>query len=297
MTETYIAGIDIGGSHITAALIDVEKRMVLEQTKKRAPVNSQEAADLIIQSWVQTIEESFDVLGLVPGKLAVAMPGPFDYAVGTSLMQGQNKFDALYGINIKELLAAALHLSPSAISFANDAACFLQGELFGGVATGTHAAFGLTLGTGFGSARASNGHAEDANLWCAPFKDGIAEDYLSGRWLARRYSELTGSDVADLKELVGDGFRNSHWKTVFEEFGSNLGEFLAPYLKSENVELVVLGGSIAHSFELFNPALQRHLEENDIRARIYKSTLGEDAAMLGAVSFSINEPSHLATYT
>lgn len=286
MTGSFIAGIDIGGSHITVALVDVEKRLVVEQSKKRALINSQEAAEIVIQEWAKTIRESFDGFGLAAHQLAIAMPGPFDYAKGISLMQGQNKFDALYGLNIKQMLATELGLAASDISFANDAACFLQGELFGGVAKGFHSTFGLTLGTGFGSARAFDGYAEDANLWCAPFYDGIAEDFLSGRWLTKRYHELTGRQLPDVKALTEDNGRNG--QKVFETFGNNLGLFLTPYLKSENTEVVVLGGSIAQSFHLFYPALQQQLDNHAIDAKVYKSTLGENAAMLGAVGFSLS---------
>ena len=136
-------------------------------------------------------------------------------------MQGQNKFDAFYGKNIKELLATALHISAADISFANDAACFLQGELFSGAAKGASSAFGLTLGTGFGSAVARNGFAEDANLWCAPFKEGIAEDYLSGRWLTQRFAQLTGTDVLHVKDLVDQHKGGNDCQLVFEEFGEN----------------------------------------------------------------------------
>jgi len=290
MSGKFIAGIDIGGSHITVALIDVEKRQVLEPTRKRTLINSQESADKILKTWVQTIKSSFAELGLLPNQLAIAMPGPFDYAVGISLMKGQNKFDALYGLNIKELLAKELQLNPSDISFANDAACFLQGELFGGVAQGYQSAFGLTLGTGFGSARAINGFAEDADLWCAPFKTGIAEDFLSGRWITQRYQELTGNDIDGVKQLIEDDKSNNACHTVFKEFGNNLGQFLSPYLKADNTELVVIGGSIAQCFSLFSSALEESLNSNSLQVKIEKTTLGENAAMLGAASFSLIKP-------
>ena len=295
MTGNYIAGIDIGGSHITVALIDVEKRVVLEHTKKRNPIDSQGTVDGIIESWVQTIKASFSELNLQPNKLAIAMPGPFDYAVGISLMQGQNKFDAFYGKNVKELLATALNISAADISFANDAACFLQGELFNGAAKDSYSAFGLTLGTGFGSAVASNGFAEDANLWCAPFKEGIAEDYLSGRWIIKRYAELTGTDVKQVKELVDEHSGKNACQLVFNEFGKNLGTFLSAYLKTEKAEMLVLGGSIAQSFELFNEALQQQLNNEGVQIEVCKSTLGENATMLGAASFSLHRPMHIAT--
>jgi glucokinase len=289
MMESYIAGIDIGGSHITTALIDTQKRVILEQTKMRTLVNALDGAEYIIASWAGNIKESFDALGITPNKLGIAMPGPFEYQEGISLMKGQGKYDSLYGLNIRELLSEQLKLEPEYISFANDAACFLQGEVFCGAARTKETVFGLTLGTGLGSARAVNGFAKDANLWCSPFKNGVAEDYLSGRWIVNRFYELTNRKVRNVKELIEDESLNSCCNQIFIEFGNNLGEFLEPFIIEEKISLVVLGGSITNSFTLFYPALRKYLQEKSLSTEVCKSSLGEDAAMLGAVSYYLQQ--------
>ena len=80
------------------------------------------------------------------------MPGPFDYEEGVSLITGLHKFESLYGLNVKELLAASLHIVPGMIQMNNDAICYLAGERkAGAVKDGSYVA-GLTLGTGLGSA-------------------------------------------------------------------------------------------------------------------------------------------------
>ena len=91
--------------------------------------------------------------------------------------------------------AGCLDISPSGIKFMNDASCFLHGEVFCGAAYKCEEALGFTLGTGLGSAIYKNGIAEDGEMWCSAYKDGIAEDYLSTRWFERRYKELTGKDI------------------------------------------------------------------------------------------------------
>src|SRR5690349_18559962 len=94
--KRLIVGIDIGGSHITAALIDLEKQCVLEESKVRSRVNSNGPAEEIIGTWLQVIK---DVIAVAPQRitdLRLAMPGPFDYENGISLIKGMNKYESLY---------------------------------------------------------------------------------------------------------------------------------------------------------------------------------------------------------
>lgn len=289
MMDSLIAGVDIGGSHITAALVDLDKKIILETSWRRMAVNSQGSAQDIISCWSRVIGDCFRAGGMEPSKIGIAMPGPFDYREGIALMKDQNKYDALYGLNVKELLAGRLHLAPEDISLANDAACFLQGEVFCGVATKADPVLGLTLGTGLGSARATAGLAEDANLWCSPFKEGMAEEYLSTRWFVQRYEALTGHRVRDVKELVDRKEADPAVGKIFCEFGKSLGEFLSPLVAAENSQLVVVGGSIAQSFPLFAPALQSVLEEAGLKVNVKRSVLGENAALLGAVSYCLKD--------
>src|SRR5690606_6548620 len=133
---------------------------------------------------------------------------------------------------------------PHNIELINDAESFLQGEVFAGTAQGFSKVAGLTLGTGLGTSRYRHGKAEDANLWCASFKGSIAEDFLSTRWFLARYLELTGVKLKGVKELTSLSGKDAHVKTVFDEFGKNLGMFLAQYIMPEKPEVIILGGNI-----------------------------------------------------
>src|SRR5688572_21060975 len=82
--------------------------------------------------------------------LGVAVPGPFDYERGISLVR--HKLLELHGVDLRSELAAALGFAPSSIRFLNDAAAFALGEWWVGAARGHRRAVGITLGTGLGSA-------------------------------------------------------------------------------------------------------------------------------------------------
>ncbi|HRP57404.1 hypothetical protein, partial [Agriterribacter sp.] len=64
--------------------------------------------------------------------MGIAMPGPFDYEKGISYITGLHKYEYLYGLNVKELLAAELNIPLGNIRMMNDAAAYLAGELKAG---------------------------------------------------------------------------------------------------------------------------------------------------------------------
>ena len=280
--ESLIAGVDIGGSHITCALIDIGSREVLKSSWRREVVDARGDCESIIDSWVQVIRYCFASKGLSPSKVGIAMPGPFDYENGISLIRDQEKFRSLYGKDIRALLADKLDMPQHGLQFTNDAACFLEGELFNAAISTNLPAMGITLGTGFGSAWTTNGIAEDAALWCAPFRDGIAEDRFSNRGLVEQYYQLSGLTVDSAKTLSALAATDTVALKVFEDFGSELGDFLAPLIDQRKTEWLVIGGNIAKSFSLFQPSLQQKLE--DFPVIIRETSLGENATLAGAAS-------------
>jgi glucokinase len=284
MKNGMIAGADIGGSHIAVALIDTATREIIPGTRKRKEIDTSKSAEEIFASWSYLIKQSFETVNTKPSKIGIAMPGPFDYVNGISYIKDQNKYDSLYGLNIKEKLAEKLEVSINDILILNDAACFLRGEVFCGAGQGFKQVMGLTLGTGFGSARSLNGKTEDADLWCAPFREGIAEDYLSTRWFLKQYKMTSGQVVKNVKELAGR-FRNDHLaRDVFYEFGATLAEFLGPYITKEQMDMVILGGNISLAFKYFSESLMKSLAHTSAETQIRTTILGENAALIGAAS-------------
>lgn len=285
MKESLVVGVDIGGSHITVALIDCEKKSILDGSYVRKRINSAAGADEILADWVHTIEECRHTSIHRANSIGIAMPGPFDYEEGISYMKDQNKYDALYGINLRNQLAYLLEIVPEQLHFSNDAACFLQGELFSDAGNKTDTVGGFTLGTGFGSAISQEGFATDANLWCAPFMDATVEDYLSTRWFIARYKALTGAIIKDVYALT----QLSHdpvVKGIFDLFGRHLAKFLIEFYQKYRWNRVVLGGNIAQSYSLFSATLLQALADQRASIQISVSSLGEQAALVGAASYA-----------
>ena len=284
MEMPIVLGVDIGGSHITAALVDVNSRTLIESSIHRRTINSQETSENILDAWCQVILAAYtgyETLGKIIG---VAMPGPFDYESGICLIKDQDKFQSLYQLNIKYKLAERLNIAPSSIYFINDAAGFLQGEVFAGSARNAQHVLGFTLGTGLGSSICTDGESIDAELWNAPFLNGIAEDYFSTRWFVKRYHQLSGVTLDGVKDLAEYVNADPHAKQVFKEFGDNFAQFLMPLIKKHHAEVIIIGGNIAQAFNVFSTNLIDVLEHNQFKTKIKISKLKEHAALIGAAS-------------
>jgi glucokinase len=286
----FALGVDIGGSHITAGVVDLQKKSLFAETIRRQKVSSHEGVDHIIASWTKVISDSIQSSGQPVIRIGMALPGPFDYEQGISYIKGLDKYEALYGKNIKELLSEALGISPASILMKNDAGCFLQGEIFAGAAKGESRCIGLTIGTGIGTGKTVNGVAEDADRWHTPFRDSIAENYLSTRWFVGRYQELFGKKVADVKTLCAMMPSDPGIQMIFDEFAENLSNFLTNFIQEENPNVVVMGGNIAQADIYFLPSVIRNLQQNNINVPIRKSTLGEHATLLGSAALWITQP-------
>lgn len=282
--KDVVLGIDIGGSHITTALMNVKENVELDHSRFRSRVRSNSTIENIIEDWSKTIKDTLNTYSGTVTEAYVAMPGPLNYRKGICLIQNQNKYGALYGQNLKKLLSASIGIKASSIHFMNDAACFLKGEVYNGSVGSNDEVIGLTIGTGLGTAFSKNGLMQDANFWKIPFKDGIAEDYISTRWFIKRYFELSGKTIKDVKDLVENHSSAPEFKTVFEEFSLNLASFMYLFIRKKMPVSAVIGGNISYASDYFLNDTRKHLAGMmGYSLPVRKSTLGEKAIIMGAV--------------
>ncbi|NBA75553.1 ROK family protein [Emticicia sp. ODNR4P] len=276
-------GVDIGGSHITAAQVDLHKGEVIASTLSRAKVHPHGTAEEILGTWSNTIREALG--GSVEGQIGIAMPGPFDYLTGICLMKNVNKYDALYGLNIKEEFSERLGIAPENIVFRNDSEAFLAGEMRFGAGKSFDRGMGITLGTGLGTSIYEHNEARDMALGINyPMLEGVAEDYISTRWFVSTYQLKTQKSVEGVKQLVQLYSSDEAVRELFEDFGQNLSSFVHGFIKQFTPEVVVIGGNIANASEKFFPNLSQQLSEYQPPIQLRKAILNEEAALLGALS-------------
>ncbi len=290
--KNWALGVDVGGSHITCAAVDLDGRSLVNGSISETDVDNKAPADTILDAWASVLNQTLERLetNFVAG-IGLGMPGPFEYHRGVARFSQVEKYYSLNGIDVDRELSARISIGrPVPLRFMNDASAFAAGEAWAGSASGVQRSISITLGTGFGSAFISNGIPvvagnEVPNLGCVwhlPYRDSIADDYFSTRWLVKRYRELTGSTVNGAKAIADEAPRSAPARQVFLEYGNNMGEFFSPWLRKFGAEVLVVGGNITGAYPLFGPAFEEALRNNGADTRIRLSALKEHAAILGS---------------
>ncbi|MBN1599160.1 MAG: ROK family protein [Bacteroidales bacterium] len=285
-------GVDIGGSHISCAAINLENESILKETLAEGDVNNKASADEILEVWSSVLNKTINMAGRENVKgIGFAMPGPFDYVRGVAMFERVEKYESLYGVNVAEHLQKNLKFNNGLpVRFMNDATAFAVGESWIGKGRFSERIVALTLGTGFGSAFIDKGFPvvngsevpENGCLWHVKYKNGIADDYISTRWFLKEYENKTGIRLKGVKELANLFPQDEISKRLFQRYGENLGIILTPSLISFHPEMIVIGGNIIGAYDLFAPALQEKIKNVGLNVEVALSELKEDAAMIGA---------------
>ncbi|WP_432881255.1 ROK family protein [Kribbella sp. CA-245084] len=246
-----VAVLEIGGSHVTAAVVRPATWDVTEVD--RAKLESQAAAEVVVGQ----LAEAARKLPLANG-LAIALPGPFDFGTGVAWYRGQGKFDQLYGFNLGAALSAELGIDR--LLFMNDAEAFTVGEWTAGEVRGVERCLGVTIGTGIGTAFLADGRVvregdtvpPGGELYKTTYAGKPLEDSISARAILRAYpKQVPGvKEIADLAR-AGDTTAQEVLVTAF----THLSAALTPWLERFGVTHTVLGGSISGAFDLVAPAL------------------------------------------
>lgn len=296
-----IIGIDIGGSHISSALVDEASMQIVAGSFCKKNIDAHASAAVIIKEWAYSVKSSLSLQENVPlTRIGVAIPGPFDYTNGICRIEGVSKYQSLFGVNIKQLLLSELKLDNALpITFENDAACFGLGEYTALQTNKTEKLIAVTLGTGFGTTFIDNGKIvkngvgvpTDGVLYNMPYHNGIAEDVISTRGILKRFKALTGMQASGVKEIAGYAMQpgNVYAKQVFQELGCHLASCLARWIKSFNADCLVVGGNIAKASSLFIPQLQEELEKKGLVISIKISEQMEQSAIIGAAAVAQQE--------
>lgn len=281
-----IVGVDIGGTHATAARVQCDGARYRVGDSTRRPVDSGGAAEEILLAWCTAIRAACPPAEIAA--LGLAMPGPFDYPRGICLIQGVAKYEGLYGMDIGAAFRARLGLAAQVpIVFDNDCNCFVFGEWLAGAARGHGRVVGITLGTGLGAGFVADGAIQwsgpgvprDAELYWVPYRDSTAEEQISRRGLRRLYQERGGPaahDVADIAAAARTG--DARARGIFDELGVMIADVLAPWLGEFRADVLVIGGAMVRSFDLFGGTVQARLAPRSV----VPAALPDTAGLLGA---------------
>ncbi|MDR6844705.1 ROK family protein [Flavobacterium granuli] len=295
MEKRFAIGMDIGGSHITAAIIDLNDMKVVEGSVSKVSFDSNLPVKVVMDFWenaIRSLCEKTQVEKL--SGIAMAIPGPFDYGNGTCWIKDQNKYDNFYGLNIKDLLRERFDFNQDfPIVFENDAISFGKGEVYKNTENLSKKVMAITLGTGLGSCFIENGKIVNSGekvprsgeIWDHPYQNGIAEDSISLRGLLSNYHDLSDIQLnkgIELYHLANDGDEKAI--KSFNKFGEDLAEVVIPWLKSFNADMLVIGGKLANAGDLFLNVFREKAKNAGIEIELVISSDNETAALLGVAT-------------
>jgi glucokinase len=281
MSRASVVALDLGGTHVSAGLVDLPSLEIETQVRKSLPATGDRAA--LLARITDAATEVSD--GLPDRRVSMAVPGPFDYARGICLLS--HKLEPLFGVDLRHELAAALSTQPSSVRFLNDADAFLLGEASVGAARGHARAVAVTLGTGLGSAFLEHGRIVDTgprvppegSLHLVQYRGRPVEETISRAALLARYGDPR-LDVRQVASRARAG--DSRAQRAFGELACALGEVTAPWLDSFEATCLVVGGAISRSWDLLAPALRPALASVRRLETIAPAARVSDAALLGA---------------
>jgi predicted NBD/HSP70 family sugar kinase/mannose-6-phosphate isomerase class I len=290
-------GLDVGGSHVCAGIIDLNNPDKPPMHLIRRDINAFDTASNIINTIGVCITALLDRDNSITG-VGIAFPGPFDYAKGISAIgRVGGKFEQTFGLHVQQALRDRVGQMQLPFSFSNDAHCFAKGAWHRQQLKSNKTVF-LTLGTGFGSAFMEDGvlithHPalpSGAVFFNVDFLNGKADDYFSTRWFLKEYVRETGAEISGVKELAEINTEIAH--EIFSRFGSNLGAFLFTWLNQFECDELVIGGNISNAARLFNLALNTALAQLKKPVKIIFCGDTEDCILTGAAIVAQENTSH-----
>ncbi|HBP38330.1 MAG TPA: hypothetical protein DD640_06245 [Clostridiales bacterium] len=296
--EQEIIVLDVGGSFIKRARFSADNSadcstdyraacLVNRVLEAPLPIRESGSCEEILTALFACVEQS-----LPADCVCLSTPGPMDFTTATSHMK--HKFKSLEGFSLKAALEE--RFAGIRFCFVHDGVAFLLGELqfgghFGGQFSGCAAGMrlaGVMLGTGLGFAM-SDGCRVLVNasrtpawpLWDTPYREGIAENYVSGSALRTAYARAANRDI-DVQEIAeraraGDLIAAG----VFTAMGEALGEMLAEHVRKHDIDAISLGGQISKSAPLFIGPVRSRLN-----IPVAPTSHPDDAALYGAYYFA-----------
>jgi glucokinase len=313
-TPRYL-GIDLGGSKIAAAVVDVATGALAGRTV--VPTEAHEGPDAVVGRMAALALEACRAAGVRPeqlGGLGVGVPGVFDLASGRTLFL-PNLPTTWPGVPVGEPLRRALGCPAWLI---NDARAFVLAEASFGAGRGARTVVGLTLGTGIGGGIALDGRlhmgidgtaGEIGHMTIDPHgrpcgcgNHGCLETFASGPAITTlgigavvngrttRIGELAGYDlnrVTPETVLHAAEQGDEVAREILGRAGAALGVGVANLVTILSPDRVILGGSVARLGEwLFGPvraAVRERVRAVPVeRVQILPAALGGDAGVIGA---------------
>lgn len=312
MEKKYVVGVDLGGTKIYTALVDLEGNIIKEKTVETLAHEGEQAVMGRIIDTINYVIDGTDK-DLIKS-IGIGSPGPLDVKNGIIIENSNLPFKNFAIVKtIKETYDLPTYLD-------NDANVATLGEFMFGAGKGTENMVFITASTGIGGGavlngklfRGSTGNALEVGHMtvategprCGCGNLGCAEALGSGTAIGKRAKEAVLSNVVtSLKN-----YENVTAKEVFKEAANGdrvaknilntsltyLGIAVANTITNFDPEKVVVGGGVVNGGDIVIDTIRNVVEERCMAAfvencTIEKAVLGGKAGVLGAAALAITE--------
>lgn len=298
----FVCGVDLGGTKVRAAIIDLTCTVVSELTE---PTDARGGTD-VAQQIGRLCRDAAAQAGVDWSKVmfaTVGVPGVPDRRTGSVRMAPN--IDKIGDMDFADALEVELGFG---VQVENDVNLAAIGEQWSGCASDVDNMAFVSLGTGIGAGIIVGGQIIRGAMGAAgelgflpfgadPFEPGslragALERQAGSFGIANRYWELTGKQVQvkDLFDLAQAGDEDA--QTVLDETARLVARLIATIGAVVDPSMIVLGGSIGQRIEL-----QERIEvalaacfPNPID--IKRSALGEHAALVGGAAVGLSHLHH-----
>lgn len=277
----YQLGIDIGGTKIAAVLL--RKGKAIESSVLATPKDSLQHFLIMVQAVVDPLRERAAKDKARISGIGIGCLGAIDSEKGQVLF-AQN-LPILSKVKLVAALRAQLNEPELPIVLDNDVNCFMRAEALLGAAKGSSNAYGLAIGTGIGGGWWRDGAIYHGHRGASTEPGHIIIDFDHLLTLEQAYHKMTQNNAG----LLADEARRGDLlaEKTFVELGAYLGIALSNIVNLLSPEIIVLGGGVLASSDLFlkeaTEAMHAHTYSPANRSvKLVKGKLGPLAGAIGA---------------
>jgi predicted NBD/HSP70 family sugar kinase len=283
----YYLAIDVGGTFIKYGKVDGNGKL-LSKKQVTTPFNEQNAIINRVEKIVmKAIADEGQPLGI-----GISTAGVVDTVLGEVIYAGSTiaNYD---GTNFKQHLETAFSI-PVIVN--NDVNAALLGEQWQGAARGQSDVYCITLGTGIGGAYFHNklvtGTGSKAGevgyLLYDQQTNTTYEQRASASALNERAVQELGKSINLIDLFASAKEHDLKSNKIIDMWACDVAEGLAQIIIIVDPKLLLIGGGISHQGDFLLNKIERYIDhflpENFNQTELRCTALGNDAALLGAVS-------------
>ena len=276
--KNYSIGLDIGGTKISGVLFDGEK--IIADYTLATPRDSFNHFLIMLKAVIDPLLESAHKNKLKIGGAGLGIAGIISASEGKILKSPNISF-----LNNKQIAKELEKIIALPVKIDNDANCFTRAEAKIGAGAKFTNVYALTIGTGIGGGWWVNNKIYTGAHGAANEPGHLLIDCQEFIDLEKAYHKLMQNNPAQMAEEAYRGDRLA--ERVYEEFGRLFGVSLVNIINILDPEIIIIGGSVAESSELFMNIVRKTVAEYSFspvakKIKIVNGKLGELAGAMGA---------------